>query len=160
MGPDRKKQFLKKNSQLVPSDENVLAVIIAEGKGGAWRRGLAAGISSASPLAGAVADRVESVGAKDPKVGSATAWPEASIFWLAFTDKQLHVFEGQVNSQQAGPGAAHYPFDGISGMRFEKKLLISKLTVSFADGSSVELDIAKQNIKPFVEAIENKFASV
>lgn len=162
MGPDRKKQFMKKNSDLVPAGEDVLAVVIAEAKGGAWKRGIAAGVDSVSHLGAAALEARESRKSQEgaPGEGSAVSWPEAPIFWLAITDKQLHVFEGQVNSQKAGPASAHYPFENISEMRFEKKMLISKLTVSFGDGSSTELDISKQNVKPFVEAVEARYASV
>jgi hypothetical protein len=161
MGPDRKKQFLKKNPDLIPSDEEVLGVVIAEAKGGAWRRGIAAGVESVSQLGSAAMDAAESLRSREPDVaaGDAARWPDSAIFWVAITNKQLHAFEGRVNSQEAGPGAAHYQLDRIAEMRFEKKLLISKLSVSFRDGSSLELDISKQNVKPFVEAIEARSAS-
>ena len=162
MGPDRKKQFLKKNPDLIPADEDVLGIVIAEAKGGAWKRGIAAGVESVSRLGAAAMDAKETFGSKEPDtaVGDAAQWPDSGIQWVAITDKQLHAFEGQVNSQNAGPGAAHYPLDRIAGMRFDKKLLISKFIVAFRDGSSIELDISKQNIKPFVEAIEARSTSV
>lgn len=150
MGPDRKKQFLKKNSDLVPAGEEVLAVVIAEPKGGAWRRGMR------THQAGLIANALSSVGEKPGPggdEGEVSTWPDARLFWLVLTDKQLHAFEGRVNSQDAGPGAAHYPLERIAGMTLDRKLLISKLNVSFKDGTGVELDVSKQKVEPFVEAI-------
>ena len=40
MGLDQQKTFLKHNSALIPADESVMGVVIAEPKGGAWRRGM------------------------------------------------------------------------------------------------------------------------
>ena len=156
MGPDRKKQFLKKNPDLIPADEEVLGVVIAEVKGGAWRRGLQAGAESASILGGEALAAATANRSQDPGVGEAGSWPEAPIFWVAITDKQLHAFEGKVNSQDAGPGAAHYPLDRIAGFDYQKKMLISKLTVSFRDGSSIELDITKQKVQPFIDAVQSR----
>ena len=150
MGPDRKKQFLKKNPGLVPAGEEVSAVIIAEAKGGAWRRGMRT--AAAGPLAMALSSAGEKPGPGGDE-GDASTWPNGRLFWLVLTDKQLHAFEGKVNSQDAGPGAAHFPFDRIASMNLDKKLLISKLNISFKDGTGVELDVAKQKVEPFVEAI-------
>jgi hypothetical protein len=150
MGPDRKKQFLKKNSDLVPAGEEVLAVVIAEPKGGAWRRGMRS--YQAGPLANALSSVGEGA-APGGDEGEASTWPDARLFWLVLTDKQLHAFEGRVNSQDVGPGAAHFPLERIASMSLDKKLLISKLNVSFKDGTGVELDVSKQKVEPFVEAI-------
>ena len=152
MGPDRAKQFMKKNADRIPAGEQVEGVIIAEAKGGAWRRGrAAAGSATALPAHDArEKERTEEIASAAG--GDAGKWPAASIFWLVLTDKQLHVFEGRVNSQEVGSSAS-YPRDSIAGMDFQKKLLISKLTVSFRDSSSVELDVAKQKVQPFVDAI-------
>ncbi|HYI45247.1 MAG TPA: PH domain-containing protein [Actinomycetota bacterium] len=154
MGPDRKKQFLKKNPDLIPSDEDVQGVVIAEVKGGAWRRGITAGIESTGVLATAAVDLASSNKSQATGVGDAGAWPEAPIFWVAITDKQLHAFEGKVNSQEAGPAAAHYPLDRIASFDYQKKMLISKFTVAFRDGSSIELDITKQKVQPFIDAVQ------
>lgn len=154
MGPDRQKQFMKKNPDLIPSDEEVLGVVIAEVKGGAWRRGIDAGVASVSQLGAAALDLATMNKSEEAEVGEAGAWPEAPIFWVAITDKQLHAFEGHVNSQKAGPGAAHYPLDRIAGFDYEKKMLISKFTVSFRDGSSIVLDITKQKVQPFIDAVQ------
>jgi hypothetical protein len=154
MGPDRKKQFLKKNPDLIPADEDVKGVVIAEVKGGAWRRGIQAGVESASVLGGAALDAATMNKTQEAGVGEAGAWPEAPIFWVAITDKQLHAFEGQVNSQKAGPAAAHYPLDRIARFDYEKKMLISKFTVAFRDGSSIVLDITKQKVQPFIDAVQ------
>ena len=155
MGPDRAKQFMKKNADQIPAGESVAGVIIAEGKGGAWRRGIAEGI-------GAGADSEEHEASEKGRGearqgaggGDASQWPAAAIFWVAITDKQLHVFEGQVNSQNLGSGRVSYPLERISGMDYDKKLLISKLTVNFVDGSSIELDVSKQKVQPFIDAIQ------
>jgi hypothetical protein len=149
MGPDPMKRFVKKNADLVPPGEQVLAVLIAEGKGGAWRRS----ISAASPVGGLIMDvRKDKDGPQTE--GDVAAWPAASAFWLVLTDSQLHVFEGAVGSPKAGRAAAHYPLERLAGIKLDKKLLISKLEVAFKDGSSVELDLAKQPVKPFMEAAE------
>lgn len=152
MGLDQTKTFMKKSAELIPPDETVRGVIVAEAKGGAWRRGIAAASAAASAIADARASRKET-GAD----GDAARWPESSAFWVVLTDKQLHAFEGSMASSKAGPGAAHYPLERIASMRYNKKLMISKLEISFADGSSLELDVAKQKTKPFVEALESRF---
>ena len=152
MGPDRAKQFMKKNSERIPSGEQVQGVIIAEAKGGAWRRGMAAAGSATAMPAHDTREKERTGDIAATAGGDAAKWPAASIFWLVLTDKQLHVFEGRVNSQDVGASAS-YPRDRIAGMDFQKKLLISKLNLTFTDGSSVELDVAKQKIQPFVDAI-------
>lgn len=152
MGPDRAKQFMKKNGDRIPAGEQVHGAIIAEAKGGAWRRGLAgAGSATAMPAHDAREKaRTEEIAATAG--GDAGQWPSGSIFWLVLTDKQLHVFEGRVNSQEVG--ASHsFPRERITAMDYDKKLLISKLNVRFADGSAVELDVAKQKMGPFLEGI-------
>ena len=152
MGPDRAKQFMKKNADRIPAGEQVQGVIIAEAKGGSWRRGMAgAGSATAMPAHDTrEKERTEEIAATAG--GDAGKWPAASIFWLVLTDSQLHVFAGRVNSQEVGESAS-YPRDRIASMDYQKKLLISKLTIGFADGSSVELDVAKQKMQPFVDAI-------
>lgn len=151
MGPDREKQFMKKNADKIPAGEDVRGVIIAEAKGGAWRRGISIGAKGDAAASHNADEKARAEGQQAG--GDAGTWPAASIFWLVITDKQLHVFEGRVNSQDAGPGAAHYPLDRIAQMNYEKKLLISKLTVQFVDGSEITLDVSKQKVQPFVDAI-------
>ncbi len=153
MGPDRAKQFMKKNADQIPAGEQVQGVIIAEAKGGAWRRGRAHAGSATAVLAHEAQEKARTEEQRETAGGTAAEWPAAVMFWLVLTDKQLHVFEGHLNSQKVGPGTAHYPLDSIAGMDYQKKLLISKLTVSFRDGSSVELDVSKQKVQPFVDAI-------
>ncbi|MDQ3914991.1 MAG: hypothetical protein M3323_06615 [Actinomycetota bacterium] len=153
MGPDRAKQFMKKNADQIPAGEQVQGVIIAEAKGGAWRRGLAGAGSATAVPAHEAREKARTEEQRQTAGGDAGEWPGAVMFWLVLTDKQLHVFEGHMNSQNVGPGVAHYPLDRIAGMDYQKKLLISKLTVSFRDGSSVELDVSKQKVQPFVDAI-------
>ena len=153
MGPDATKTFLKKNSDRIPAGEEVAAVLLAEAKGGAWRRGMRA----AGPVTDAVAT-VQQGRSKGPDEGDAGEWPDSQAFWLVLTDKQLHVFAGAVGQSRLGEGSAHYPLERIASMDFEKKLLISKLNVTFKDGSSIVLDVAKQKIKPFVEAVEARSA--
>ncbi len=153
LGPDRAKQFMKKNADAIPAGEQVQGVIIAEAKGGAWRRGLAGAGSATAPLQHEAREKARTEEARETAGGDASAWPGAVMFWMVLTDKQLHVFEGHMNSQKIGPGSAHYPLDRISAMDYQKKLLISKLTVNFRDGSSVELDVSKQKVQPFIDAI-------
>ena len=152
MGPDRAKQFMKKNADRIPAGEQVEGVIIAEAKGGSWRRGMAAAGSATAAIAhdSREAERAGDIAATAG--GDAGKWPAASIFWLVLTDKQLHVFAGRVNSQEVGESTS-YPRDRIANLDYQKKLLISKLTIGFSDGSSVELDVAKQKMQPFVDAI-------
>lgn len=152
MGPDRAKQFMKKNADRIPAGETVRGVIIAEAKGGAWRRGMAAAGPATAALGhdGREKERAET---RQQEGGDAARWPAASMFWVVLTDKQLHVFEGQPNSQNLGSGSASYPLERIGSMDYDKKLLISKLTVTFVDGSSIELDVAKQKMQPFVDAM-------
>ncbi|MDQ4125968.1 MAG: hypothetical protein M3134_10275 [Actinomycetota bacterium] len=152
MGPDRAKQFMKKNGDRIPSGEQVQGVIIAEAKGGAWRRGLATAGSATAQIGHDAREKARSEETAATAGGDAGQWPAGSIFWLVLTDRQLHVFEGRVNSQEVGASQS-YPRDRIRSFDYQKKLLISKLTVGFADGSSVELDVAKQKMGPFVEAI-------
>jgi hypothetical protein len=152
---DATKTFMKKSGDLIPAGETVRGVIIAEPKGGAWRRGL----SQASTLGSAIADAHDSRKETVAPEGAVAEWPESPAFWLVLTDRQLHVFAGKMGSSQAGPGAAHYPFDRIASANYEKKLTISKLDISFTDGSAIELGVAKQKTKPFVEALEAQFAS-
>jgi hypothetical protein len=157
MGPDRRKQFLNKNPSLVPTDEDVKGVLIVEPKGGAWRRGIAA-----SSTAGDVAmsmGKDQPATSNDGGDGDIAAWPGSKLVWLVLTDKQLHAFEGRPNSQEAGPGAAHYPLERIRSMRLEKKLLISKLHIEFTDGKALELDVSKQKTQDFVDSMSGMFGS-
>ena len=147
MGPDRKKRFLDKNPELAPVGEDIRGVLVAEPKGGAWRRGM----SQASTVGDAVMSLKKDEQA--PEEGDLALWPNANFLWLVLTDKQLHVFEGRVGSPKAGPAAAHYPLERIADMSLDKKLLISKLIVAFNDGGSVEVDIAKQKVQDFIDAM-------
>jgi hypothetical protein len=146
---------MKKNADRIPAGEQVQGVIIAEAKGGSWRRGLAAAGSATSMPAHDAKEKVRTGELSATAGGEAGNWPAASIFWLVLTDKQLHVFEGRVNSQEVGASFA-YPRERIAAMDFQKKLLISKLSIGFRDGSSVELDVAKQKIDSFVDAIPSR----
>lgn len=151
MGPDPAKRFMKKNGDRVPGGEQVQAVLIAEAKGGAWRRGLAAAGPATATIGHDAKEKARAEASAASAGGDASQWPAASLFWLVLTDKQLHVFEGRVNSTDIG-GSQSYPRDRIASIDLQKKLLISKLTVAFRDGSSVELDVAKQKTAAFVEA--------
>lgn len=152
MGPDPAKRFIKRNADRIPEGEQIQAVIIAEAKGGAWRRGFAAAGRATATVGYDAKETARTEEIAATAGGDAGQWPAGSLFWLVLTDKQLHVFEGHVNSQEVG--ASHgYPRERIASAEYQKKLLISKLTLRFADGSSVELDIAKQKMRPFVEAI-------
>jgi hypothetical protein len=146
---------MKDHADLVPAGETVRGVIIAEGKGGSWRRGLRA----ASALGSVIADaRASKQGADDAPGGAAGEMPESPAFWLVLTDKALHAFEGRVGSSKVGPAAAHYSFDRIASAKYDKKLTISKLEIAFTDGSAMELDVAKQKVKPFIEGLESRFS--
>ena len=57
---------------------------------------------------------------------------------------------------KALPGGAHYPLDRIARMTVDKKLMISQLHIAFADGSSVDLDLAKQKVNAFIEAAQSR----
>jgi hypothetical protein len=147
MGPDRKKRFLDKNPELTPAGEEIRGVLVAEPKGGAWRRGM----SQASTVGDALMSLKK--GEQAHEEGDLALWPNSNFLWLVLTDKQLHVFEGRSGSPKAGPAAAHYPLERIAEMRLDKKLLISKLIVAFNDGGSVEVDIAKQKVQDFIDAM-------
>ncbi len=154
-GADATKQFVKKNADLLPAGERVRGALLVEGKGGAWRRGIR------SATLGALGDAL--VPGRDESgpegKGEVASWPTSRAFWVVLTDKQLHVFAGQVGSSNVGPVSAHYPLERIAGLRFDKKLLISKLTVTFRDGTSAQLDVAKQRTRPFVDAIQARFGA-
>ncbi|MEA2516732.1 MAG: hypothetical protein QOG16_570 [Actinomycetota bacterium] len=155
MGPDRAKQFMKKNSDQIPAGENAQGVIIAEAKGGAWRRGWAEAAGEGQDSdEHADSEKARGEARQAGGGGDAAAWPAATIFWCVITDKQLHVFEGAVNTQNLGAGKASYPLERIKSMDYDKKLLISKLTVNFQDGSAIELDVSKQKVQPFIDATQ------
>jgi hypothetical protein len=158
VGPDPTKRFVQKHSGLIPEGETVLGVVIAESKGGAWRRGIQAGMEAAGPLVSAFAPRGAHEQAHEDAGGDAGSWPEGPAFWLVLTDRQLLVWQGAVGSSKVGPGAARYSLDRIARITVDRKLLISKLSVAFKDGSAVELDLAKQKLKPFMEAAEARLA--
>ncbi len=149
---DPTKAFIKKNSELIPAGESVLGIVIAEPKGGAWRRGMRA--------AGAVTDAIATAtqpGNDEGAQGEVAQWPDAQAFWVVLTDQQLHAFGGRMGSTQVDPHPAHYPLDRVASIKVEKKLMISKLDISFKDGSSIELGLAKQKIGPFVDAAAARF---
>lgn len=149
---DVAKAFVKKNGALIPAGETVLAAVMADAKGGAWRRGM--------QQAGALTDAMASFGRSDQPEsgvwGDALSWPEGNTFWVVLTDQRLHVFPGLMGVGTALPGGAHYALDRIAGMTVDKKLLVSKLHIGFKDGSAVELDLAKQNLKAFIEAAQSR----
>jgi hypothetical protein len=149
---DVTKAFVKKNAALIPAGESVLAAVLADAKGGAWRRGM--------QQAGALTDAMASFGRSDEPEsgvwGDALSWPEGNTFWIVLTDQQLHVFPGLMGVGKALPGGAHYPLDRIARMTVDTKLMISQLHLVFADGSAVELDLSKQKVKAFVEAAQSR----
>lgn len=149
---DATKAFVKKNAALIPAGESVLAAVIADAKGGAWRRGL----QQAGPLTDAMASFGRSNEPEAGVWGDALSWPEGNTFWVVLTDQRLHVFPGLMGVGKALPGGAAYPLDRIGRMTLDKKVLISQLHIAFKDGSSVELDLAKQNVKAFVEAAQSR----
>ena len=140
--------FVKKNAALIPAGETVLAAVLADAKGGAWRRGM--------QQAGSLTDAIASLGSSnEPQEGvwgDALSWPEGSTFWVVLTDRGLHVFPGLMGVGKALPGGTHYPLDRIERMTLDKKLMVSRLHIVFKDGSAVELDLAKQKVNGFIEA--------
>ena len=149
---DVTKAFVKKNAALIPAGESVLAAVMADAKGGAWRRGM--------QPAGALTDAIASFGRSDePEAGvwgDALSWPEGNMFWVVLTDQQLHVFPGLMGVGKALPDGAHYPLDRIGRMSVDKKLLVSQLHVGFRDGSAVELELAKERAKAFIETAQSR----
>lgn len=147
---DVAKAFVKKNAELIPAGETVLAAVMADVKGGAWRRGMR--------QTGALTDAIVSFGKnnepQESASGASGSWPEGKTFWVVLTDKQLHVSPGLMGVGKALPGGTSYPLEQIARITLDKKLMISKLTIEFKDGSSVELDLAKQKVKPFIEAAQ------
>jgi len=149
---DVAKAFVKKNGALIPAGETVLAAVMADAKGGSWRRGM--------QQAGALTDAIASFGRSDEPQegiwGDALSWPEGNTFWVVLTDQHLHVFPGLMGVGRALPGGVVYPLGRIAGMTVDKKLMVSQLHIVFQDGSAVELDLAKQKVKPFVEAAQSR----
>jgi hypothetical protein len=160
---DAAKAFQELNDGLIPPDETILAVIRSLPKGEAWRRSRQMNL------------RIPKRPAPTPIAfeGAASSWPNrfarhesvpdtwsADIdwfFWVVITDKQLHAFEGRggkgfTGSPTAGPEGAHYPLDQIDEIAFQKGL-ISQLVIRFKDGSSVELEVGKQKLEHFLDAI-------
>ena len=153
-------RFMKKNSDKIPAGENVSAAIIAEPKGGAWKRGLQAG-GRQSGLIGAVATSAIAGKIDTPETGHSgdvASWPDAPAFWIVLTDKQMHVFGGRVGSNEI-TGGTSYSWDRVADIKVDKKLFISKLDISFKDGTSLELGLAKQKLQPFIEATQARFPS-
>lgn len=151
-------RFMKKNSDRIPPGENVSAVILAEPKGGAWKRGLRAG-GRQGGLIGVVATDVIAGRMDTPETGHSgdvASWPDAPAFWIVLTDKQMHVFGGQMGST-AVSGSTSYSWDRIANIKVDKKLLISKLEINFRDGTSLELGLAKQKLQPFIDATRARF---
>jgi hypothetical protein len=149
---DVTKAFVKKNAALIPAGETVLAAVLADAKGGAWRRGM----QQAGSLTDAIASLGKSNEPQEGVSGDAHSWPEGTTFWLVLTDKHLHVFPGLMGVGKALPGGVVYPLDRIGVVSVDKKLMISKLHIAFKDGSAVELDLAKQNVKAFIEAAQSR----
>ncbi len=153
---DVTKAFVEKNVALIPASETVLGAVMADAKGGAWRRG--------RRQAGALTDVMASFGrTNEPEQGvwgDALAWPEGNTYWVVLTDQQLHAFPGLTGVGKALPGGAHYPLGRIAGVTLAEKLLISHLHIAFTDGSAVELDLARQKVEAFMEAAQSRIRSV
>ncbi len=91
--------------------------------------------------------------------GDVAVWPDAPAFWIVLTDKHMHVFGGAVGTTKLSGGSAHYPWDRLAKVQVDKKLMISKLDISFKDGTSLELGLAKQKLGPFIEAAQARTAN-
>lgn len=153
MSPDLARQFLSKNVDRIPAGENVLAVLAGDAEGGAMRRALVEAGSGTALQDYEERERARAEERRQAATGDAALWPPASTYWLVLTDEHLHVFEGNMNGHEAGPGAASFPRERIAGVDHRRKLLISQLTVRFADGSSVGLDVGRRKVKPFLDAM-------
>ena len=144
---------MDENAGRLPAGENVLAVLSAEAEGGALRRGL---VEAGSGTAlGDYEDR-ERARAEEQRrnaTGDAARWPAAPTYWLVLTERHLHVFEGSVSSDEAGPGASSYARERIAAVEYRRRFLVSKLTVRFSDGSSIDLDVGRQKVRRFVDEI-------
>lgn len=157
--PDSTKRFIEIAGGLIPEDETIRAVIRALPLGEGFRRS-SQGNPATSPIR---------------LTGEAAAWPHhfarhASIpdawsddirwfFWVVITDKSLHVFEGHFGKrwntgETAGPESARFPLDRIDEIWFDERLGISQLSIWFKDGSSVDLDVGRQQFASFLTAIK------
>lgn len=151
MSPERTKQFMSKNADLVPAGESVLTVVVGQPEGGALRRGLVEAGGTEDALASyEERERARAEERRKASRGDAARWPAAAVYWLVLTDQNLHVFEGRVNGDEAGPGLTSFPRERIASADYRRGLLTSSLTVRFVDGSSVDLDVGWQKMRPFV----------
>ncbi|HEV3472700.1 MAG TPA: hypothetical protein VG408_05775, partial [Actinomycetota bacterium] len=146
---------------LIPEDETIRAVVRALPLGEGFRRSSQANVTpSPTPMR---------------LTGEAAAWPHyfarhASMpeawsedvhwfFWIVITDKHLHVFEGRFGKrwntgETAGPESARFPLDLIDEIWFDERLGISQLSIWFEDGSSIDLDVGRQQFASFLAAIK------
>lgn len=153
MSPDRTKQFTSKNAHLIPSGESVVAVIAAEPEGGLLRRSLVEA-GSATPIPDyELRERARAEERRRAASGDAARWPVAATYWLVLTETHLHVFEGSPGKQEAGPGVTTYTRGRIARIDYRRRPLSSKLTVRFADGTSTEVDVGWQKVRPFLKAL-------
>jgi hypothetical protein len=158
--PDIAKTFLKKHSDRVPPGEQVVAGLVGAAGGTAWKQGVRIGAGGlVGAVAGAMSDKAEARKREELEATQgdtdAAAWPDGQQFWLILTDRHLRVYPSQIGTSNLGQGVA-YGHERIAGFDFDKKMMISKLKVNFKDGTSVELDIGKVKVKPFLEEAEKR----
>ncbi|HEV3472373.1 MAG TPA: PH domain-containing protein [Actinomycetota bacterium] len=159
--PDSTKRFIEIAHGLIPEDETIRAVVRALPLGEGFRRSSQANVTpSPTPMR---------------LTGEAAAWPHyfarhASMpeawsedvhwfFWIVITDKHLHVFEGHFGKrwntgETAGPESARFPLDRIHEIWFDERIGISQLSIWFEDGSSIDLDVGRQQFAAFLAAIK------
>ena len=160
LAPDNVRKFQEAGAGLVPEDETVRAAIRALPRGEPWRR------SREMNLRIPVAPKPTTIDLE----GKASGWParfalhEADpnaystkidwFFWIVITDKAMHVFEGHVGTglkdePTAGPEGMRFGLDEIQEIWFDQNAGISQLSISFDDGSSIDLDVGRQDFDAF-----------
>ncbi len=75
--------------------------------------------------------------------GESGSWPRDGSFALVLTDRRLLVFDSNPGIKDLEGQLAEYDLGRISGFSVRKRLAVDQLSVSFADGSGVELDVLK-----------------
>ncbi|MDQ4144995.1 MAG: hypothetical protein M3198_14895 [Actinomycetota bacterium] len=158
--PDSARRFTEIAGGLIPEDETIRAVVRALPLGAGYRRASQSSLTPPTPMR---------------LTGEAAAWPHhfarhASMpdawsddvrwfFWIVITDKALHAFEGRFGKrwntgETAGPESARFPLDRIDEIWFDERLGISQLSIWFKDGSSIDLDVGRQQFASFLGAIK------
>lgn len=157
--PDSAKRFTEIAGGLIPADETIRAVIRALPLGAGFRRASQSDLTPPTPM------RLTGEAAAWPHhfarhASAADAWSDDLhwFFWIVITDKHLHVFEGHSGKrwdtgETAGPESARFPLDRIDEIWFDERAGISPLSIWFKDGSSIDLDVGRQQFGSFLTAI-------